>query len=251
MGKKGGARHLKRMPAPVFWPIHRKEFKWVVKPKPGPHPIRQALPLLLIVRDILGFAKTRKEARMVITEGQVEVDGKIRREEKFPVGLMDVIRIPSAKKIYRVIPTPEKGLTLHAVKAEEAPFKLCRIETKNSVKGGHIQLNLHDGRNILLKVKDPRKSTEDTYTPSDVLKIKVPNQEIIDYIKMVAGVPALVTGGKNIGRHGTIVKIEQEAGPYPTIVTIEDKDGNRFQATLNYVFAIGTNKPWISMPEAN
>lgn len=251
MGKKGGARHLKRMPAPAFWPIHRKEFRWVVKPKPGPHPIRQALPLLLVVRDILGFAKTKKEARSIISEGQMEVDGKIRREEKFPVGLMDVIRIPSAKKTYRMITTPEKGLTLHAVKAEEAGFKLCRIENKNTIKGGHIQLTLHDGRNILLKVKDPHKSTEDTYTPSDVLKFKVPSQEIIDHIKMGEGVSALVTGGKNIGRYGTITKIEQEAGPHPAVVTIEDKAGDRFQATLNYIFAIGANKPWISMPEAN
>lgn len=251
MGKKGGARHLKRMPAPVFWPIHRKEFKWVVKPKPGPHPIRQAFPLLLVVRDLLGFAKTKKEARSILAEGQVEVDGKIRREEKFPVGLMDVIRIPSAKKAYRMITTPEKGLTLHAVKAEEAGFKLCRIENKSVIKGGHIQLTLHDGRNVLLKVKDPRKSTEDTYTTYGVLKIKVPNQEISDYIKMGEGVSILVTGGKNIGRYGTIVKIEQEAGPYPAVVTTEDKVGNRFQATLNYVFAIGANKPWISMPEAN
>lgn len=251
MGKKGGARHLKRMPAPVFWPIHRKEFRWVVKPKPGPHPIRQALPLLLVVRDILGFAKTRKEARSVIAEGQVEVDGKIRREEKFPIGLMDVLRIPSAKKTYRVIPTPRKGLTLHAVKAEEAAFKLCRVENKKSVKGGHIQLNLHDGRNILLKVKDPHKSTEDTYKTSDVLKIKLPSQEIIDYIKMGEGASVLVTGGKNIGRHGAIVKIEPGKGPYPAVVTIEDKDGDRFQATVNYVFAIGTKKPLILMPEAN
>jgi small subunit ribosomal protein S4e len=251
MGKKGGARHLKRMPAPVFWPIHRKEFRWVVKPKPGPHPIRQALPLLLVVRDILGFGKTRKEARRVIAEGQVEVDGKVRREEKFPVGLMDVIRLPSAKKIYRVIPTPEKGLTLHGVKAEEAAFKLCRIENKTTLKGGHIQLHLHDGRNLLLKVKDPRKSTEDTYTSSDVLKLKVPSQEIIDHIKMGEGVSALVTGGKNIGRWGTITKIEQGAGLHPKVVTIEDKAGNRFQATLNYVFAIGVNKPAISMPEAD
>lgn len=250
MGKKGGARHLKRMPAPVFWPIHRKEFKWVVKPKPGPHPIRQALPLLLVVRDVLGLAKTKKEARSLIAEGQVEVDGRIRREEKFPVGLMDLVRIPSAKKTYRMITTQEKGLTLHPVKAEESTFKLCRIENKNIIKDGHIQLNLHDGRNILLKVKDPRKSTEDTYTTSGVLKIKVPNQEIIDYIKMGEGVFTIVTGGKNIGRYGKIVKLEQEAGPHPTVVTIEAKDGNQFQATLNYVFAIGTNKPWISIMEA-
>lgn len=168
MGKKGGARHLKRMPAPVFWPIHRKEFKWVVKPKPGPHPSTQALPLLLVVRDQMGLAKTRKEARAIIGKGHVEIDGKPRLEEKFPIGLMDILKIPSTNKTYRVIPTLKKGLTLHGTKAEESKFKLCRIENKTTIKGGRIQLNLHDGRNILIRVKDPRKPEEDAYSTFDV-----------------------------------------------------------------------------------
>lgn len=61
LGKKGGRRHLKRKPAPKTWPIHRKEQVWTIKPRPGPHPISRCLPLTLVVRDILGFAKTRKE----------------------------------------------------------------------------------------------------------------------------------------------------------------------------------------------
>ena len=50
MTKKGGSKHLKRLPAPVNWPIHRKEFRWVVKSRPGPHPLDRSLPLLLVVR---------------------------------------------------------------------------------------------------------------------------------------------------------------------------------------------------------
>ncbi|MFX0075991.1 MAG: 30S ribosomal protein S4e, partial [Candidatus Hermodarchaeota archaeon] len=36
MTRKGGSKHLKRLPAPSSWPIHRKEFRWVVKPRSGP-----------------------------------------------------------------------------------------------------------------------------------------------------------------------------------------------------------------------
>ncbi len=251
MGKKGGARHLKRMPAPRFWPIHRKEFKWIVKPKPGPHSSARSLPLLLVVRDQLGLAKTRKEARAIIAKGHVEVDGKLRLEEKFPIGLMDVVKIPSVNKTYRVIPLPKKGLTLHPVKAEESKFKLCRIENKTIIKGGHIQLNLHDGRNILIKVKDPRKPEEDGYSTFDVLKLSIPDQKTLDHIKIAEGIIALVTGGKNIGQYGKIVEIKREAGPYPTVVTLENGKGAQFQTTLDYVFAIGAAKPLISMPEAD
>ncbi len=251
MGKKGGSRHLKRMPAPTFWPIHRKEFQWVVKPKPGPHPLRMCLPLLIVVREIMGLAKTRKESKIIFAEGQVKVDGNVRREEKFPVGLMDVIEVLSLDKAYRVVPEPNKGLTLHSIKGEEQKFKLSRIENKTTVKGGASQLNLHDGRNILIKIKDVHKPAEDIYNVSDVLKISIPDQKILDHIKLDEGSLATVTGGKNIGRYGKIIKIDRRTGPFPTVVTIEDKKGNSFQTNLEYVFAVGKNKSLISLPEVD
>jgi len=69
LGRKGESGHLKRKPAPKMWPIHRKEAVWTVRPKPGPHSISRSLPLALIVRDILGFAKTVKEAKNIISQG--------------------------------------------------------------------------------------------------------------------------------------------------------------------------------------
>lgn len=249
MGKKGGSKHLKRLPAPDFWPIHRKEYKWVVKPRPGPHPIDRCLPLQLILRDILFFAKTGKEVKTILSEGQVKVDGKVRMDEKFPVGLMDVIEIKPLKKFYRLLPAPRKTLTLHEIGEEEKGFKLCKVRGKFTVKGGNIQLNLHDGRNILIPVKDPAQAAEVVYKTSDVLKISIPNSEILDHIKFEEGVSALVTGGKNLGRYGKIVEIQRKKGPYPTVIVIENGNGVQFRTILNYVFAIGKEKPWISLPE--
>jgi small subunit ribosomal protein S4e len=249
MGKKGGSKHLKRMPAPGFWPIHRKEFQWVVKPKPGPHPIERCLPLLLVVRDMLSFAETRREARVILAEGQVRVDGVTRYEEKFPVGLMDVVEIQTTGKAYRIIPMPRKGLALHPIDGEEKNFKLCKIENKTTVRGGNIQLNLHDGRNILIQVKDPKRPEEDVYKTSDVLKVSIPNQQILGHLPFGEGVLALVTGGKNIGRLGKVMKIERQPGPYPTVVTLQDKNGDQFQTTLDFVFAVGDQQPWITLPE--
>ncbi|MDK2383271.1 MAG: 30S ribosomal protein S4e, partial [Candidatus Korarchaeota archaeon] len=50
MGKMGGSRHLKRLAAPGYWPIAKREKVWVVKPRPGPHPMDQGFPLLVVVR---------------------------------------------------------------------------------------------------------------------------------------------------------------------------------------------------------
>ncbi len=252
MGKKGGKRHLKRKPAPKFWPIHRKEFVWASKPNPGPHPLSRCIPLALVVRDMLKFAKTKKEAKQIVSTEKIEVDGKVQREELFPVGLMDVVSIPNAKKTFRVFPS-KKGLFLHSIKADESGFKLCRIEDKTAVKGGHIQLNLHDGKNLLIGVNDPKKPEEDVYQTLDSLKLSIPDQEISGHIKLASGAFAIIIGGKNLGKYGKIINIEEKPNQKrkDLLVTIEDKNGNPFQTTLDFIFVLGDPKPSISLPEAN
>lgn len=252
MGKRGGKKHLKRKPAPKFWPIHRKEFVWTVKPKPGPHSISGCIPLLLIAREMLSFAKSRKEAKTIISQGKIEVDGKTQREERFPVGLMDVVSIPEIGKMYRVLPS-EKGLILHPIEKDEAGFKLCRVENKASIQGGHMQLNLHDGRNVLIQVKGPKKPEEDVYQTLDTLKIGLPAQEVIGHLKLAKGAPVLIIGGKNVGRHGKIVTVEEKPGQKRrnSLVTVEDANGNRFQTIMGFIFVIGDTEPVISLPGAS
>jgi len=250
LGKKGGSTGLKRKPAPRFWPIHRKEFVWVVKPSPGPHSLESCLPLAIVLRDILRFAKTRKEAKKIVSQGKVYVDGKVRREDDFPVGLMDVISISEIDKCFRILPS-SKGLILHPIDKEEANFKLCRIENKTLVKNGHLQLNLHDGSNIPVKVADPKNPQEDVYKTLDTLQISLPERQILQHIKLKENDFAIITSGKNIGRYGKIIEIEEMKGKKRrnVLVTIDDGRGNRYQTILNFVFAIGEIKPLISLPE--
>ena len=252
MGKKGGSTVLKRKPAPRSWPIHRKEFVWIVKPSPGPHSLETCLPLAIILRDILGIAKTKREAKIIASQGKVHVDGKIRWEDSFPAGLMDVVSLPEAGKDFRILPS-HKGLILHPITREEAGFKLCRIENKTVVKNGHIQLNLHDGSNILVKVADPKNPQEDVYDTFDTVKISLPERQILQHVKMKENVFAIVTGGKNMGKYGKVVEIEKPKGKKrrDAIVTIEDGKGNRYQTILNFVFALGETGSLISLPEAS
>ena len=243
MGKKGGSRHLKRNPSPAFWPIHVKEFQWITKPSPGPHPIEESLPLALVLREMLHYAKTAREARRILSEGKVKVDGKVRKDRKFPLGLMDVVEIPDAKLTFRVTPFPGKGLLLADIPSAEKSFKLCRIEDKTYVNGGNIQLNLHDGRNILLKINDISKPKEDVYKTRDTLQITVPKQEILNHLAFRENSYVLATAGRNIGKLGRIIKIEESRFEKPTIVTIKDDGGNTFQTIADYVFIVGEKKP--------
>lgn len=249
MTKKGGSKHLKRKPAPKFWPIHRKERTWTVKPKTGPHTLQHCLPLTIIVRDILNLAKTAKEARTIISEGRVQVNGRIRRKVAFPVGLMDIIEFPDSDATYRLLPH-KGGLTLHRIKGDEADYNLRRIEKKSTIPGGNVQLNLHDGTNRTVKISDPKKPTEDSYKTLDVLRL-ARDGEITEHIRLGKGASAFITGGKNRGIYGTIEDIEDIPGKKKRqLLATMDTHGKRVQTILDYIFVVGNPKPAISIPGA-
>jgi len=249
MGKKGGKRSQKRLPAPPFWPIHTKEFRWAVKPRPGPHPKEMCLPLSIVVRDLLHYTKTARETKTVLAEGKIRVDGKARRDEKYPAGLMDVLEVPDAESTLRILPTLGKELSVVKIPKKEASFKLCRIEGKTTVSKGNVQLNLHDGRNILVKVKDPRNPLEDTYSTCDTLQISLPGQKILKHMKFSEGAYGLITAGRNMGRHGKLTKIEAGTAMKPQSVTVEGSDGKVFQTIADHVFVVGEEKPLVKLWE--
>ena len=249
VARMGGKKHLKRLVAPDFWPVLRKEYKWVVKPSPGPHPIERSIPLLILVRDILGYAETGREARKVIAEGHIKVDGKVRRNYKYPVGLMDVIEIVDTGETFRIVPVPVKFMMPVPISREEASFKLCRIENKTTVHGGNIQLNLHDGRNIIIKVADPANPEEDIYKTVGTVKISIPGQELLDYFPLEEGCTVIVIGGRNVGRVAKLVSISEGMRHYRKQVTLEDVRGGTFYTTLDKIMVIGRDKPEITLPE--
>jgi small subunit ribosomal protein S4e len=85
------------------------------------------------------------------------------------------------------------------------------------------------------------------------LKVSIPDLEILEYMKLAEGAPAIIIGGKNIGVHGKIVSIEERPGQKRRnfLATIEDKKRNRFQTTLDFVFVLGNKAPCISLQEVD
>lgn len=250
MGRKGGSRHLKRKPAPDFWPIKTKEFQWTVRPRSGPHPRGMCIPLLIVLRDYLHLARTAREARLILSQGKVRVDGRLRRDERYPVGLMDVIDIPSSKKMFRVVPVRGKRLTLVEAAENTGGFKICKIDDKKTVAHGHLQLGLHDGRNILVKVQNPTTPAEDVYSTGSSLQIELPSQKILKQVGMTEGTYAIVTAGENMGRHGSISHVESGTATRPGIVEIKDGKGEAFRTITDYVFVVGEATSMIELPGA-
>jgi len=247
MAHKGGLLHLKRLPAPAFWPIHRKESVWAPKPNAGAHRSFMCLPLELIVRNILNLAKTSREVTKILSQGKVRIDGRVRIEKNYPVGLMDVLEIADANLTFRVLPVERKGLSLVRVPKDEVKFKLCKILHKTVVPKGRVQLGMHDGRNIVLAPQDG----EVTYSTNDSLRVSIPAQRILNHVKFEKGNFALVVAGRNLGKSGTIVNLQPGTATRPAMVTIQDASGNKFDTVVDYTFAVGTDKPSIKLGEVS
>lgn len=233
------SKHLKRLAAPRVLRVPRKERVLTIRAAPGPHPFEQAIPLGLLVRDYLKLCDTYKEARKIISNGDILVDGVKRKNHKFPCGMMDVVSIPKMRRNVRILYNRNGKLTLVPISESDAEWKLCRIQNKTILKGKKIQLNLHDGKNKLIE--------KDEYKTGDVLKIMFKENKIDDIYKFDKGTISMVIGGTHVGEIASIEEIQIVASSKPNLVNL--KGEKEFSTIAEYVFPIGKNKPAITIPE--
>ncbi|KXB02808.1 hypothetical protein AKJ45_00475 [candidate division MSBL1 archaeon SCGC-AAA261F19] len=238
MAKKGQKRHQKRLSAPAKLKLPRKTKTWTVKPAPGPHPVDECLPLSILVRDYLRLGETRREVNRILSDGLVQVDGRTRKDSKFPVGLMDIVRVPKADKSWRIIFDMKGYLVPYEVPKDEAEFKLARVVGKSLVKERVTQISLHDGKTCTGDFEE--------INSNDVVKLNLPEVDVIDKFPFENGKPVLITGGSQVGKFGVI---SEDGGKDSStnVVTIKAKDGS-FQASRDHVFVIGKKEPAISLP---
>jgi small subunit ribosomal protein S4e len=231
------SKEMKRLTAPRSWPVKRKTNAWITKPSPGAHSIEESIPVNVVLRDLLHVCNTASEVRSVLHEKSVLVDGKVATSLKQGIGLMDVVSMPKIKTYYRMVMDRRGKLQLVKVPETKAAWKLCRIENKTTVPGGKTQLNLHDGRNLLVE--------KDDYKTGDVLKLEVPSQKILDHYSLDKGSLALITSGSHVGE--TAVVEEYLITRLAADNLVKFKDGT--STVKSNVFIIGVKAPEIELPE--
>jgi len=236
-----GSRHLKRFAVPRSWSIAKKEHTWAVKPSPGPHSKEDSVPLLILVRDILKYSRTSKEAKRIIREGSILVDKKARKDYKFPVGLMDIVEIPATKDRFIVMLDRRGKLVLEKIKVKETNLKPCKIVGKQTVRGGDLQLNFHDGRNYLVKIKDPKKPKEDVYRTKDTVLFDLNSSKPMRQIDYKEGNLALVIAGSHRGEVARIEEIQTVKNSKSNIVVLSS-NSKKFRTLDDYVFMVGKTK---------
>lgn len=224
-------QHLKRHFAPKSWPIARKAAKFLVRPLPGGQEMELSLPLTVVLRDVLEKVKTRREAKKLLAENEVLIDGKRRKNSEFTMGLLDVLSLPLTKENYRMVLSKKGKLVLIPIDEKESKIKVCRVKGKNALKGNKIQLNLHDGKNI---------PGESKIKVGDSVLLSLPENKISEVLELKPGAFIYVIKGKRSGETGILKEIKEEKLVY-------EADKKIVETLKKYVMVLGKEKPAVKL----
>ena len=81
-------------------------------------------------------------------EGGFKVDNKIRRDKKFPVGIMDVFTVVKTGESYRILYDVKGRFTLVKIKEAESKFKLLKVKSRAVGPNKIPYIITSDGRTI-------------------------------------------------------------------------------------------------------
>ena len=235
-----GKNHIKRLVAPKSWQISRKSTKWITRPNPGPHKASQSISLNTVLKEFINVTKTTKETKQVLNKKAVKVDGKIRKDYKFRIGLMDTVSIEDLNLHFRILYNEKGKLTAFPIKKEEANIKPEGIIGKKVLRKKKIQINLSDGKNIL--------SDEKKYKVNDTITLELSSGKIVDHFKFEEGSIIYIKEGNKLGKVGKIKSIDKDQGLGSRKIRFAS-DNKEFETLKDYALVIGKTKPVITIPK--
>ncbi|MFW6018439.1 MAG: 30S ribosomal protein S4e [Halapricum sp.] len=239
--------HQKRLSVPNSWPVERKTQTFTVKADAGPHG-ESGVPLLIVLRDVLGYVDSRKEARYALNQDQIRINGTPESDETRPVGMFDILAFTEREEYYRVFPGEGGRLALTAIDEDAAQSKLGKIVGKQHVPGGDVQLTLHDGQTLL--VEDAQEydagdsivvANEDSEASEDASGDEPRAGEIVAHFEYGEGALVTAVDGQHAGEIGTIDEIQVTASSAPNNVLVAQEDGTGFETVEEYVVVIDEN----------
>jgi small subunit ribosomal protein S4e len=224
--------HQKRLSVPNSWPVERKTETFTVKAGAGPHG-EAGVPLLIVLRDVLGYADTRKEARYALDQDSVLINGTPVSDEERPVGMFDILAFAEREEYYRVFPGEGGRLSLTAIDADAAGSKLGKVVEKRHVPGGDVQLTLHDGRTLVVDDTD--------YDGGDSVVVSNDDSEVVAHFEYEEGALVTAVDGEHAGEVGTVDAIQVTPGSADNIVRVTQDGDAGFETVEDYVVVIDEN----------
>ena len=237
MGTIAGSKKLKRQMAPLFWGINRKNKRFAITVKPGSHSKNRSIPTAILLRDVLKMVTTLREAKSVIYNGKINVDGITRKSLHHSIGLMDVIELQGISDVYRLVPTHGHILQPIKIDSSEKSKKIVKVTSKTTIRGKKTQLGFHDGRTII---------ADNSVNVGDSCLIQIPEQKILDVIKLEKDSLVMVTKGANTGQIGHINNINEATFTLSKRINLTI-DKKKFEMPADLVIVIGKEKPVIQI----
>ncbi|PSP54822.1 30S ribosomal protein S4e [Halobacteriales archaeon QS_1_67_19] len=225
-------KHQKRLSVPKSWPVERKTETFTTAAGAGPHG-EDGVPLVILLRDVLGYVDSKKEARYALNQDTVLVNGDAVSDESIPIGMFDILAFTEREEYYRVFPDEGGRLALTPIDADAAGSKLGKIEDKRQVPGGETQLNLHDGRN--LTVEDGSE-----YSGGDSIVVDNESGEVVAHFPYEEGALVTAVRGQHAGEIGEVETIQVTPGSGSNNVAVDTDDGS-FETVEEYVVVIDEN----------
>jgi small subunit ribosomal protein S4e len=207
-----------------------------------PSPLNHPQVLDAPCRNHLKLALNGREANIIIQdkEAGIKIDNRIRRDVKFPVGIMDVITLAKTNESFRLLYDIKGRFTLTKLKEGEAKFKLLKVKRRVVGPNKEPYVVTHDSRTI--RFPNPEISEGDT------VKYDLEKNQIVEFYQNEPGHLAYITAGNNVGRVGSILHVERHLGSYD-IVHLRDNNGKSFATRASNLFIIGNKKSSITLPE--
>ncbi|MFB6180870.1 MAG: hypothetical protein ABEJ93_03255 [Candidatus Nanohalobium sp.] len=210
--------HQKRLSAPKHYPIERKNYSYVSGIE-GSRSTENAVPAVLFLRDVTGYADSEKEAKKIIRDGKLLRNGERVRSVKEGIGVLDVVELEDVEKAYRVL---IEGSQLKFLKAEKPEVTVARIEGKKS-EGDEYVYHLHNGSNY---------RTEKEYSTGSTLLMEDGEAE---EVKREEGSQVIVISGQHAGEVAELKEIhrrnlDSDAGKV--------ESGYEFQTQLENLVAV-------------
>merc|ERR1711862_106437 len=196
---------------------------------------------VIVLRNRLKYALTRKEVFLIAAQRLIKVDNKVRTDTRYPIGFMDVVSIPKTGENFSFLYVAKGRFLIHRISEEEARYKLCKVKDVAIGRNAIPYLVTH-GRTI--RYPDPLIKAQDT------IKFSLETNSIVGHVSFDVGNLAMITGGNNLGRIGVIERREKHPGSHD-IVHLKDTAGHQFATRAGNVFIIGSGSTsLVSIPKS-
>jgi small subunit ribosomal protein S4e len=188
--------HANRRSIPKTWPVPKKAHPYINVPKSS-NKKEFSISLATILRDMLKKSQNFKETKKIIRAGEIKVNGKVRKNEKFGLGLFDILEIPKLNKTYILLLT--EGNILELKETKENKVKISKVLSKKMQNKGNLQINLMGGINLLSKEK---------LNLNDSVVLDLTKNQIIKILPLKKDANVFIMAGKWVGKIAKVLEVK-------------------------------------------